>query len=270
MGNFLDIIITSLTNVVTQIFDFFPRLIGGLILFLIGWLIAKSVSKLIAKLLAQDTIKSVLTKLADSLELSQMGIQLDVAISKVIYYIIILIFLLSATDAMGLAMLSQQISALIQYMPQLLTAIVVALIGLYFAGMVRDLVGASAKSMGMRPWRLLGSLAYYLLAITVIVSALGQAGIQTELITANVSILIAGIVGAFALSYGFASRNILAGFLSSYYSKHHYKEGQVLEIDGKKGTIVAIDNVSITLDMEDRQVIVPIHKVLSENVTIYK
>ena len=79
-----------------------------------------------------------------------------------------------------------------------------------------------------------------------------------------------GMVAAFAISYGFASRNILAGFLSSYYSKRHYKEGQVLEIDGKKGTIVSLDNVSITLDMEDRQVIIPVHKVLSENVTIYK
>lgn len=267
---FVDIIFNALSNVATQIMSFFPRLIGGLILIIVGWLIAKSVSKLIGKLLAQDAIKAPLDKLSNGLELPQMGVQLDKMICNLIYYIILLIFLLSATDAMGLSMLSQEISHLIQYMPQLITAIVVALIGLYFAGIVRSVVGASAKSMGMRPWRLLGSLAYYLLAITVIVSALSQAGIQTELITANVSIIIAGMVGAFALSYGFASRNILAGFLSSYYSKHHYKEGQVLEIDGKKGTIIAIDNVSITLDMEDRQVIVPIHKVLSENVTIYK
>lgn len=270
MKQFIDIILHALTSVFTQIIDFFPRFIGGIVLLIVGWLIAKSVSKLIGKLLGQEAIKKTLDKLSDGLDLSQMGIQLDKMICNVVYYIILLIFLLSATDAMGLSMLSQEISHLIQYMPQLLTAIMVALIGLYFAGIVRNVVGASAKSMGIRPWRLLGSLAYYLLAITVIVSALSQAGIQTQLITANVSIIVAGMVGAFALSYGFASRNILAGFLSSYYSKHHYKEGQILEIDGKKGMIVAIDNVSITLDMEDRQVIIPIHKVLSENVTIYK
>ena len=81
-----------------------------------------------------------------------------------------------------------------------------------------------------------------------IISALGQAGVNTELLESSFNLLMGGIVLAFAVGYGFASKDILANLLSSFYNKNKYQEGQIIQIDDVKGKIIALDTTSITLE----------------------
>jgi small-conductance mechanosensitive channel len=60
-------------------------------------------------------------------------------------------------------------------------------------------------------------------------------------------VLAGGVILAFSIGYGFASKEILLNIISSFYSKNKYKTGQVIEIDGVKGEVIDVDNTTISL-----------------------
>ncbi|HMR42829.1 MAG TPA: mechanosensitive ion channel, partial [Saprospiraceae bacterium] len=105
---------------------------------------------------------------------------------------------------------------------------------------------------------------------TVGVSALAQAGLDTRFIMSNLTVLLGGGVLAFALGYGFASKNIVANFLASFYSKNKVKIGDIVMIDGIKGMVIFMDNSSLTLQSEGKKVVLPLSKLTSEKVEIFE
>jgi small-conductance mechanosensitive channel len=101
--------------------------------------------------------------------------------------------------------------------------------------------------------------------------SLAQAGIETAAIKDNISIILGGIVAAFALGYGFASQPLLASMLAAYYNKKRISKGDFIKLAGTSGVITEVDNMSITIIGEnDSKTIIPLSKLLSEPYEIKK
>jgi small-conductance mechanosensitive channel len=103
-----------------------------------------------------------------------------------------------------------------------------------------------------------------------VIQSVAQVGINTSLLESSFNLLVGGIIFAFAIGYGFASKEILLNIISSFYSRNRYKEGQVIEIDGIKGEIIAIDNTTITLKTIDSKTIFPLQVLQSKKVIVFE
>ncbi len=263
------IILTSLQKVFENFFGFIPNIIGCLVVFIIGYVIVKVITNILKKILYRPSIVKSLDKLHEGLGLSRTQVDMSGVILKFVNYFLMLIVMLTATDVLGLDILSQLLSQLVQYVPKLLSAIVMFVLGIYFSGLLRNMVATAAKSMGIKAWQMLGNIIFYFLAIAIGVSALGQAGVDTKLITANVSIIIGGIMLGFAIAYGYSARNVLSGILTSFYSRNHFKVGQIVQIEDTKGVIVGMDNMTVTIESGEVTVVFPITKLLTEKVVIH-
>ncbi len=266
------VIYDAFSSVITQIIGVFPRIFGAIILLLVGWILAKIVTSVLGKFLIRIGVNKWAEKLNESPAFIESNIHLNPVslLQKFLYWTFMLVFLMSAAETMELNIVSEQISQLIQYLPRLLTALVIMGIGFYVSGLVREAVGRAAKSFGVPAWRFLGSITFYLLITIVGVTALEQAGIDTEVITSNLSIILGGIFLAFAIAYGFAARDVLSSILTSFYSKANFHLGQVVEVEGVKGTIVKMDSVTLALDTGEKVVVFPLNRLHSDKVTIYK
>ncbi|MBR9919872.1 MAG: mechanosensitive ion channel [Bacteroidetes bacterium] len=249
-----------------------PRFFGAILVLLLGWMLARFIAKVIRKLLAASGIDKLAEKLneIDFIEKSNFSITFSVLLSKVVYYILLLIFLIAATDLLGMPAVSGLVTDIINYVPNLLTAGIVLIIGLLFADFIKGIVKTACESLGIPSARLIASFIFYFIFLAVVMSALGQAKINTDFIRSNLTVIIGGGVLAFALGYGFASRDMMANFIASFYSKKKVRLGDLIVIDGMKGEIVEIDNSSITLEANDRIIIVPLSKLTSENVEILR
>ena len=76
------------------------------------------------------------------------------------------------------------------------------------------------------------------------------------------------ILLAFGISYGFASRDILTNILSSFYSKERYTEGMIIKINDIQGTVIKVDTLTITIQAENKKVVIPVKKLISETIEI--
>lgn len=267
---------TDLTEVVQNSFLAFgeklmsvlPNILGAILLLIIGWLVAKLVEFVVRKVLRSVKFDRLGEKFVEttSMDSGSMKVEPSSWVAKFVYWIILLLFIISASDTLGWNVVSESISSLVVYLPELFSALIIFVFGLYLASFIKKFLNTAFSSLGLSAGNVLSSVVYYLLLIIVATTALDQVGIDTSLITANISIILGGVILAFAISFGFSSRQVLTNILSSFYVRNNFEEGQKITIGEISGEIKKIDAMHVTLSTEDGEILFPTHKLISENI----
>ncbi len=246
------------------------KLLGALAILLIGWLVLKIVTKALTKLLKISKIDVLSTKLndADIFGNPNMKIDLSTVIIKFVRWIIMLILAIAASEQLGLTMISEQISNLLNYLPQLLSALAMLVVGLYIASLVKKAIQSFLKSMDVSGGNLLGNIAFMVIAIMVSVTALNQAGINTDIITSNLTLIFGSVLLAFSVAFGLGSRDIIKRLLFGFYSRKNLEIGKHIKFKNIEGTILAIDNIAMKIKTTNGTIVVPIKKIVDATVEI--
>lgn len=251
---------------------FLGKLIGALFLILIGRWIARLAGKGLAKLLAKIGLDKLAERLGDIdlFSASKLKVVPSEVAGKLVYYLVFFIFIWVATDIMQIAALSEMIAKLFDYLPVLLSALIVFVAGILLADFLKKIVLTATKSLNIPAGKLIANFVFYFLFINVAVITLAQAGIETKSIEDNISIILAGIVAAFAIGYGYASRPILANMLAAYYNRNRVKVGDRIIIEEVEGEVIRIDNTTFTLKSEQREIVFPLNKLMTQRYAIKK
>lgn len=200
--NIVDAVITSFQAALALLFTFVPRLIGFLVILLIGWLVASALSKALTFLLRKIGFDRIGNRIGLSRLLSQSGIKTDAAevLGKIVYWFLFLIFLVPAVDALGLTAVSNILNQVIAYLPNVFVAILVLFLGTLAATFVADIVRGAASGSRVGNPNLFANIARYAILGFVALIALEQLQIAPSLL----NILFTAIVGAAALAAGLA------------------------------------------------------------------
>ncbi len=237
----------------------------------IGWLLARFISKMLEKLLKAVKVDKIGDKIneIDMLQNANVKILPSVVLGKTIYYVLMLIVLTAALEVLQLQQLTEQVNRLINYIPKLFSAALILMAGIIVANAVKGVLDAAFQSMNVASGKLISGFVFYFIVVSVLLSALPQAEFEVGFLKDNLTIIFGGIVFAFAIGYGFASRNIMSNLLAALYSRNKFKIGDDIKIDGTRGTIIELDNTSITLETSDRRVVVPLNNVTTEKVEVF-
>ena len=265
-------IIKILEEVLKKFASAIPNIVGALLVILLGLLIAKLISSGVAQILKRLKVDRLGKRLEEIELVQKSGIEFKPSkfIAAIIYYILLLIFLVVATDVLNMTVVSEMVSELIAYVPRLIAAIILLIIGLLLAEGIRKIVLSTCAALGIPSGRIIATFIFYLVFLTLTISALAQAGIATELITSNLTILLAAIAFAFSLGYGLASRDTMSNFLASFYTKNKVRPGDEIIVDGTRGTVVSMDATSLTLRSETSIFIIPLKKLNTGTVEIVR
>ena len=258
--NIIEITQKALTETFSSFGTALPNIIGALLLLLIGYFIAKIIARIIRKALQMAKVDTLADKLQDIDLISKSGINIvpSAIISKIVYYMIFLAFVIASADALGVAEISTLIKQLVAYIPKVLIAAVIIAVGLWIANSIKDIVKTALDSMGVNASGIIANVVFYFLFITIALSALEVAEIPMDFLTGNIQLLLGGAVLAFAIGYGFASRDVMANLLGGLYSRNKFQKGDVVSINGTKGQVVDMDTTSVTLQSENNtRVVIP-------------
>ena len=248
-----------------------PNVVGALVIFIVGYLIAKIIAKIIKralKLIGVDKLGDKLNAI-DIVQDNDIEIVPSTIFSKVFYYIILLLVTVLATDVLQVDAVSKLMSDLVAYMPNVLVAIILIGIGLLVADAIKGVVQSACESFNIPSAKMIGNVVFFLILIVVLVSALSQLGIETNFMITVVTIILGGIVLAFSLGYGLASKGTMSNFLASRQNDNKFKIGDTISIDGTKGIILDIDQSSVTLKTESSKIIIPLYKFASEKIEVF-
>ena len=271
--NLQEILTKTVLTILDQTIAFFTNLVVAIVILIIGFLIAKLVFTIIKKVLAKTGFDKMGESFGNIGIIKQTGIEikLSAVVSKGLYFYILLVFITVAVQILGVASLSNVFTSLVDFVPQMVVALVVLMIGVVVSDVLKNLVISICQSFNIPSGRLLGNIVFFFLLTIFVINTLGQIGINTELLQSSFNIIVGGIILAFGVGYGLASRDLMANILSSFYTKNRYKEGQVIKIDDIKGIILKMDNTSITLKTEDATIVImPLQNLQFKNVEIFE
>ncbi len=251
--------------------DTIPNLLGGIIVLLIVLLLARLISGGIERLLRTISFDKFAERVHITRFLQQANITVSPSfiIGRFIYWVFILLIISSAAETLNWIPVSYQIQRFLEYLPHFVTAVIILIVGWYFATVIRDFLRRSMGSLGISAGRVLSTAIYYLLFIMIALTALEQARVDTRILSTNLLIIISSVMLAAAISYGFASRDVLSNILAGFFNKRTFQKGMTIEVDGVRGVIMDVTNISITLQVnENERVVIPSQILLNNKVKI--
>ncbi len=265
-------ITSALNGMVSQFVSAVPKIIGALVVFIIGLIIARIISKIITKFLEKIQIDKLGDKLQEieMVDKSNLKFKISAVAGKIIYYFLLIFFAVFAADLLGMPAISQIVLDIFNFIPKLIMALIILIIGLLASDAISKIIYTACNSLGIPSAKLLSTFVFYFLFINIFILALTQANINTEFLSQNISIIIGGIILAFSIGYGFASKDIVANLLASFYSKDKFQLGDTITFEGEKGQITNMDRSTLTIQTGDRKIIFPLSKLTNQKVEVHQ
>ena len=257
ISNWSEVLSHSFNEFWSQFLEMLPGVVGAFLIMLIGWLVARLLSKLTVKILSKMKESKALQKFVERTS-DEMSMNIINIISKFVYWVIILLFLVISAESLGWKIVSQEIGLLFRYLPKLFSGVIILIIGLYIAKLLRDMLTASMSGLGMGGSKSIGNIVFYVVIIFVGITALNQVGVDTQIISQNITLIIGAVLLSFAIAFGFASRNVLENFISGSYARNNLKLGIKIRVNNVEGVIESIDSTSVRVKSENTVYVFPI------------
>ncbi|WP_426430691.1 mechanosensitive ion channel family protein [Winogradskyella sp. HB-48] len=270
VNEFSDVAMKSLTNIWFEITKIFPNIIGAFIVLIIGWIVTKLVVKVIKKVLKIVKANKLDDKLNDIeiVEGKKLNFDTVKVISSLVKYLMYIIIFVTASDIMGLDIITEQISNLLSYIPQLLAAIVIFVVGLLFANFVKNGLKSLFESMELSGGKMISQVVFFLMLTFIAITALNQAGIDTEIITNNINMIIAAFLLAFAIAFGLGARIVVGKLMHTFYARKMFEAGQKITFNGETYSVDEVKSVSVILKNSKGRLIVPINDLMDNQVQV--
>lgn len=197
-----DIVRSSLLTLWTGVAGFLPRLVAAIVVFLVGWLVAILIGKLAYHIVKILQIDRALEGVGFKKVWERSGFKLNSPyfFFELVKWFFIVVFLMSAANILGLNEVSEFLRTVVLYIPNVIVAAVVLLIGILVARFLEGLVMASVRAAKLVSANFLGALTKWSVVIFTLLIALVQLGIAEDIIR----IVVIGIVAAAALGLGLA------------------------------------------------------------------
>ena len=259
-------LVTAMTALWTKIANFIPNLFGALVVVLLGFVVAKLLDALLSKLLAKLGLDRLMGGTGLTKILARVGIQVPIStlIGKIVYWFVLLVFLVSAAQSLGLDRVSSALDLLTVYLPKVFGALLVLLAGVLLAQVLNGLVRGAAESVGFDYAGGLGRVTQGLVIIISISVAISQLEVKTDLLNHVIVIVLITVGLAIALAMGLGSREIAGQILAGIYVRELYQVGQEVRIGEVEGQIEEIGTVKTTLLTDEGELVSISNRILLE------
>jgi hypothetical protein len=173
-----------------------------------------------------------------------------------------------AFDLLGYQAFDVAVERIVAYIPQLLSAALVVVVGLLVATFLRGAVALGADRLGLVYAERLGTACYVALVPITFIAAFSQLGIEFPLINEMILIAFAAVAVGLALSMGLGGRDVMANILAGYYTRQLHQAGDIVRVADLEGKVREVGPVATIIETEEDGLLhrraVPNTRMLSE------
>lgn len=204
-----------------QILRVLPSFLFAAAILMAGYLLARLIERWTDSLLKRLNFNRMAEAGGLSEAMERSGTRLDPihAVGKLLFWLVMLVVILLASTALGLTSINLMFGTMLSYIPTLIAAIVIVILGMIVGEFVRALVLASAGGVEGVP--MLAKLSKAAVVVIAIFMALTQLGVAEEIVTAAFTLILGAIALAAGLAFGLGNRD-LAGEIT----RRWYEEGR--------------------------------------------
>jgi hypothetical protein len=188
--------------------SFLPALLGAFVVMVVGILVAVGLEIAATRVLQAIRFDQALSYLGleEYFKRAKMELKGSWFVGRVVFWFMILVFTLAASDSLGLYAFSAFLQQVLAFIPSLAAGVLILLAAFAFAKLAKRLVSASVAASRLHASKFLGSLTYWSIVIFGLMAALEQLGISLMIVQALVYGIIAAVSLATGLAFGLGGR----------------------------------------------------------------
>jgi len=265
-------LVDSFTQAWSQVILLAPKMVAMVSVLVIGYVVARWVGGLITVIAEKIGLQTAAEKSGLAKSMHDVGIRRPVPsiVGGLVFWLLMCVFVMAGFNILGLESVTSAMSEVVNYIPRLLVATVVVVIGLLAATFLRGVVATSADRVGLSYAEYLAGGCYWVLSLLTFIAAFNQLGIQFALLEKLILIGSAGLAAGFALAFGLGGRDVMAGILAGYYVRQRLQAGDTVSVAGFEGTVREVGPVATIIETRENGLVsrhsVPNAKMLQEAV----
>lgn len=217
--NQIDIMLEPVRAVLLQFGAFLPRLVLALFILVVGWMLAKAIRLLVVKALRAINLYVLTDRAGIDRFLNQGGIRMDTIgiLGMLIYWLVVLASVMIAFNSLGLTNVTELVGRVALFIPKVIVAVLILALGAYFARFIENTILAYSRNIGLEDAEFLGRFARYAVLVFVVMIALEQVDVASELVRQSFLIILAGVVFALALAFGLGAQYRVSELLEKWW-----------------------------------------------------
>ncbi|MGH7855784.1 MAG: mechanosensitive ion channel family protein [Candidatus Binatia bacterium] len=237
--------------------ELLPEILAALALVVAGAILARWLRTWSARLL--NRVPWAARGRGIDLALRRIGIERPVGdvVGAVLFWVVFVIFLTAATEALGLPVVTTWFRGVANYLPRVLLAVLIVFAGLLGGALAREAVATAASAAGIEQRVALGRVAQAVIILIALVTAIDQLGVDSQFFTLMVTIIVGSAIGGTALAFGLGARTTVSNIIACHYLRQTYRVGQVVKIGDAEGRIAEITTTAVVLEVPEGRVFVP-------------
>jgi len=265
-------LIQTYENLIGDLIGSAPKIISAIILVLFALIVAKLIEKGLRLMMIRTKFDSVLGKVGIDTAIQQLGLRqsLSDVIPRIVYFLLLFLFARSLADTVGLTAISEAIGAFLGFVPNMVGAILVLLVGSALGRFAGSAVARSAADSGLDFAPALGRTLSAVVLFVAVIMAMAQLRIDTDIVRLVTALTMAGAALAFGLCFGLGSRTLVGNILAGLYVKRLFSPGTEVEVDGQRGVVASVSTTSVVLEQDGRDLVIANHSMLADTTTVYR
>ena len=235
-----------------------PKVAMGILLVVLGLIVAKVVEIAFRTVLIRVRFDNAIETLGIDKALHRIGFRqkLSLAIPRLIYFLVVFLLAKTVSDALGLIAISDAIGAFFSYLPNIIAALLLLILGSTVGNAAGQMVTRAAEDSGVDFAPALGKLISSLIIFVVAMMAIGQLKIDTQMVRIVTCFVLGSGAVAFGLAFGLGTRDVVRNLVVGFYVRKFLEVGKRVDIAGQSGILTAITATHTILTDEERNVIV--------------
>ena len=207
--------IESLQAGLDAFFGFLPQLIGAIVILIVGYIVAKILQAVVARVLKAIGFDGWMERggIKQFFDRAQTRETPATVLGKLVFWLVYLVAITMAADALGISQVSQVLGQLIAYIPSIIAAILIlilaSLLAKFLSGLVRGATGSDV----------LASIARYAIIVYAVFAAITELGIAVQLTAPTFLIVLGAVALAAAIAFGWGGRDVAKDIIERHYDR---------------------------------------------------
>lgn len=197
-----------------KLVDLTPAILGSIVVLAIGWVLGRAIGRGVSKALDKAGVDDAVRRTAVGKALERSGITVVRFFDLIVRWFIYLIAILAAVNILNIAILSNFMSAVVQYLPSFIAGVFIVILGIIVADFVGDAVKAVGREAKVEFSSIIGDgLKVFLYFIVVVIGlSVMKINVQILYIFANAFAwgTALGIGAAIAIAFGLGFKDFIA------------------------------------------------------------
>ena len=220
------ITLDSLQNLWQDFISYLPKIVGALVVVIVGWLVAVGIGKIVTEILRRIKFDTLFEKgvWKNALQKAEWKIDPSGFIGAIVKWVLFVSFLIAAVEIVGFVQFAIFVGKIAAWLPNIIVAAAIFVVAVIVAEYFPKIIRAGVEGLEIKYSSLLETLARGAIWIFAILAILMQLGIAEDLIMTLFTGFVAFLVIAGGLAFGLGGKEFAAEFLEDIKKKMKEKE----------------------------------------------